>query len=127
MFSRTAFRQRGGDPLEADKAGAGSCAEYRTLSQSGFSAVIKENIGVIHMQNRKKKEPVAFEVIEAAIAGDVVAINQIVDYFQPYINNRCRRKFIDESGQVKYGIDEYMKRRMETKLITKILSFEIQL
>lgn len=79
------------------------------------------------MRNRKKKEPVAFEVIEAAIAGDVVAINQIVDYFQPYINSRCRRKFIDESGQVKYGIDEYMKRRMETKLITKILSFEIQL
>lgn len=27
MFSRTAFRQRGGDPLEADKAGAGYCAE----------------------------------------------------------------------------------------------------
>ena len=73
------------------------------------------------MRNRKKKEPVAFEVIEAAIAGDVV------DYFQPYINSRCRRKFIDESGQIKYGIDEYMKRRMETKLITKILSFEIQL
>ena len=84
-------------------------------------------IGVIHMRNRKKKEPVAFEVIEAAVAGDVVAINQIVDYFQPYINSRCRRKFIDESGQIKYGIDEYMKRRMETKLITKILSFEIQL
>lgn len=73
------------------------------------------------MRNRKKKEPVAFEVIEAAVAGDVVAINQIVDYFQPYINSRCRRKFIDESGQIKYGIDEYMKRRMETKLITKIL------
>lgn len=27
------------------------------------------------MRNRKKKEPVAFEVIEAAVAGDVVAIN----------------------------------------------------
>lgn len=26
------------------------------------------------MRNRKKKEPVAFEVIEAAVAGDVVAI-----------------------------------------------------
>lgn len=60
------------------------------------------------MRNRKKKEPVAFEVIEAAVAGDVVAINQIVDYFQPYINSRCRRKFIDESGQIKYGIDEYI-------------------
>ncbi len=79
------------------------------------------------MQNRKKKEPVAFEIIEAAIAGDAVALNQIVDYLQPYINSRCWRKYIDESGQIRYGIDEYMKQRMETKLITKILSFEIQL
>ena len=85
------------------------------------------------MRNRKKKEPVAFEVIEAAVAQTIACSikvckqSQIVDYFQPYINSRCRRKFIDESGQIKYGIDEYMKRRMETKLITKILSFEIQL
>ena len=66
------------------------------------------------MQYRKKKEQIAFEVIEAAIGGDAVAINQIIDYFQPYINSRCRRKFIDESGRTRYGIDEYMKRRMET-------------
>ena len=34
------------------------------------------------MRNIKKKDPVAFEVIEAAVAWYVVAINQIVDYFQ---------------------------------------------
>lgn len=79
------------------------------------------------MQYRKKKEQIAFEVIEDAIGGDAVAINQIIDYFQPYINSRCRRKFIDESERTRYGIDEYMKRRMETKLITKILGFKIQL
>lgn len=79
------------------------------------------------MQYRKKKEQIAFEVIEDAIGGDAVAINQIIDYFQPYINSRCWRKFIDESGRTRYGIDEYMKRRMETKLITKILGFKIQL
>ena len=79
------------------------------------------------MQYRKKKEQIEFEVIEAAIGGDAVAINQIIDYFQTYINSRCRRKFIDESGWTRCGIDEYMKRRMETKLITKILGFQIQL
>lgn len=80
------------------------------------------------MQKRKskKKEPIEFRVIEAAITGDAAAINQVVDYFQAYINSKCRRKFIDESGQVHYGVDEYMKRRMETKLITKILDFKIQ-
>lgn len=76
---------------------------------------------------KKKREPIAFPIIESAIAGDAVAINQIVDYFQPYINSRCRRKFIDDEGRSHYGIDEYMKRRMETKLITKILDFKIQL
>ena len=50
-----------------------------------------------------------------------------VDPDHIYINSRCRRKFIDESGRTRYGIDEYMKRRMETKLITKILGFKIQL
>lgn len=78
-------------------------------------------------RKKKKREPIAFPIIEAAIAGDTVAINQIVDYFQPYINRRCRRKFIDDEGRSHYGIDEYMKRRMETKLITKILDFKIQL
>ncbi len=75
----------------------------------------------------KKKKPIEFRVIECAIAGDVVSINQIVDYFQPYINSRCRRKFIDDNGRSHYGIDECMKRRMETKLITKILDFKIRL
>ena len=80
------------------------------------------------MQYRKKERAdCILKVIEAAIGGDAVAINQIIDYFQPYINSRCRRKFIDESGRTRYGIDEYMKRRMETKLITKILGFKIQL
>lgn len=78
------------------------------------------------MRATKNRKPVEFKVIEAAIAGDAAAINQIVDYFQPYINSRCRRKFIDEKGRSHYGIDEYMKRRMETKLITKILDFKIR-
>ena len=33
----------------------------------------------------------------------------------------------DEFGRVHYVTDEYMKRRMETKLITKILDFKIRL
>ena len=73
------------------------------------------------MQNKiKKKDPVEFQIIEAAISGDAEAINKIVDYFQPFIKSKCRRKFLDDAGQVHYEIDEYMKRRMETKLITKI-------
>ena len=76
------------------------------------------------MESKKYKEPIEFEVIQAAIQGDADSINQIISYFQPYINARCRRK--DEFGHEHYMTDEYMKRRLETKLITKILDFKIQ-
>ena len=75
-------------------------------------------------QHRKKPE---FETIQAAIEGDAEAINQILSYFQPFINSECKREYKDEFGRVHYVVDEYMKRRMETKLITKILDFKIRL
>lgn len=76
---------------------------------------------------KKKREPIEFSVIEKAIQGDADSINQELFYFQPYINAQCKRKMKDEYGNTHYVTDEYMKRRMETKLITKILDFEIQL
>lgn len=75
----------------------------------------------------KYKEAIEFEVIEKALGGDVDAINQVLFFFQPFINARCRRKVTDEFGQTYYALDEYMKRRLETKLITKILDFKIQI
>ena len=77
------------------------------------------------MEKKKHKEPPEFEVIEAAINGDVESINQVVSFFQPFIESKCRRRVKDEFGRTYYEIDEYMKRRMEIKLITKILDFEI--
>ena len=78
------------------------------------------------MEQRRYREPIEFEVIQEAIQGDADSINQIIANFQPYINARCRRKFKDEFGHEQYVTDEYMKRRLETKLITKIMDFKIQ-
>lgn len=78
------------------------------------------------MKARKNKKLLEFEIIEAAIQGDTEAINYIVYYFQPFINQKAKRKCEDEYGRTYYVTDEYMKRRMETKLITKILDFKIQ-
>ena len=63
------------------------------------------------MKSKKHRELPEFEIIQAAIEGDAEAINQ----------------YKDEFGRVHYVVDEYMKRRMETKLITKILDFKIRL
>lgn len=78
------------------------------------------------MKSKKYREPPEFEVIQAAIEGDADAINKIISYYQPFIMDLCKRVYKDEFGRIKYIPDEYMKRRMETKLITKILDFEIR-
>lgn len=81
----------------------------------------------LHMKSKKNKEMPEFETIEAAIGGDAEAINQILSYFEPFIKSECRREYQDEFGRIHCVADEYMKRRMETKLITKILDFKIKL
>ena len=79
------------------------------------------------MKSKKHRELPEFEIIQVAIEGDAEAINQILSYFQPFINSECKREYKDEFGRIHYVTDEYMKRRLETKLITKILNFEIRL
>lgn len=41
------------------------------------------------MKARKNKKLLEFEIIEAAIQGDTEAINYIVYYFQPFINQKA--------------------------------------
>lgn len=79
------------------------------------------------MKSKKHREMPEFETIQAAIEGDAEAINQILFYFQSFINSECKREYKDEFERIHYVTDEYMKRRLETKLITKILDFEIRL
>lgn len=78
------------------------------------------------MKKTYRKLP-EFEVIQAAMEGDAQAINMILDYFSPYIESECKRRVYEEQDKIRYETDEYMRRRLETKLIGKILDFKIQL
>lgn len=69
---------------------------------------------------------VPFEVILQAANGDVVAINQVKEHFRPYIIKKALRLMIDEVGQKHMVVDELLLGRLETRLITKILGFEIK-
>ena len=62
-------------------------------------------------KTRNKENLLPFHIIKAASEGDVSAINAVLKHY--------------ESGQVHYCIDETLRRRLETKLITKILAFEV--
>lgn len=80
---------------------------------------------------KKRSKPVyeadllPFHIIVAASAGDVEAINVVLKHYEGYIASLSVRKLYDESGQPHYCVDETLRRRLETKLITKIMEFKI--
>ncbi len=79
------------------------------------------------MANKTKTKPdlLPFPVITAAINGDADAINAVVKYYTGYITALATRQLYDENGTPFLGVDEEMRRRLETKLITRILNFKL--
>ena len=73
---------------------------------------------------KKESELLPFHIIKAASEGDVEAINVVLKHYEGYIASLSIRMLFDEFGQIHYCVDETLHRRLETKLITKILDFE---
>ena len=91
---------------------------------------------------------IPFPLIVKATDGDTEAINQILHHYRGYITkrslrlmkrseehtselqsliaSRSMRPMKDEYGNQSMVVDEVLRGRMETRLITKILSFEIK-
>ena len=61
----------------------------------------------------------------AASSGDVEAINMVLKHYEGYIVALATRRLYDEYGNSHYCVDENLRRRLETKLITRILAFEV--
>lgn len=66
-----------------------------------------------------------YSTVEAAASGNVDAINAVLKHYERYIAALATRTLYDENGVPHLCVDEEMKRRMETKLITKILDFKV--
>lgn len=67
-----------------------------------------------------------YTTIAAAASGDVDAINAVLKHYERYIAALATRTLYDENGNPHLCVDEAMERRLETKLITRILSFDVQ-
>jgi hypothetical protein len=67
-----------------------------------------------------------YTTIEAAASGDVDAINAVLKHYERFIAALATRTLYDENGNPHLCVDEEMKRRLETKLITRILNFNVQ-
>ena len=70
----------------------------------------------------KGKEPLPLSVYVSARAGDPQAVERLLRYYDNYMNCLCTRTLYDGSGQPHICIDEYMKRRLQIKLIHSIVS-----
>lgn len=74
---------------------------------------------------QKNKTIISFPVIAAAASGDVDAINAVLKYYEGYIASLSTRRLYDDEGNSYMVVDEEMRRRLETKLITKIITFKV--
>ena len=61
------------------------------------------------------------DVIEAARAGDPLALDRILRYYDGYINKLCTRTIYDLDGTPHVRVDEYMKHRLQAKLVDAIV------
>ena len=71
-------------------------------------------------KNSEEKNLLPFHIIKAASEGDVMAINTVLKHYEGYIITLSTRKMYDEGGRLHFCVDETLRRRLETKLITKI-------
>lgn len=74
------------------------------------------------MKQARYKEPLPLAVIEVARAGDAGAVEQVLQYYNSYINKLCTRTLYDLDGSPRVRVDEYMKRRLQSRLIRAILN-----
>ena len=78
------------------------------------------------MSNKTTGNPlVSYPVIVLAASGDVDAINAVLKHYEGYIAALSTRQLLDESGNLHLCVDEALRRRLETKLITKIMTFNV--
>ena len=72
---------------------------------------------------KPKNSLVPYPVIVLATGGDVDAINAVLKHYRNYITVLSTRRLFDEYGNPHLCVDEELRRRLETKLITAILAF----
>ena len=75
--------------------------------------------------SKRKSDLIPYPVIAAAVRGDPEAVNQVLDHYSGDIAALSRRRGYDQNGNPCLAVDEEIRRRIETKLIVAILSFDL--
>ena len=72
-----------------------------------------------------KHKLIPYPVIAAAVRGDPEAVNRVLDLYSVFIAALSMRRVYDQNGNPCLAVDEEIRRRIETKLIVAILSFDL--
>ena len=67
------------------------------------------------------RELLPLSVIEAVRVGDPLAVESVLRYYDGYMNKLCTRTLYELDGTPHVRVDEYMKHRLQNKLIWAIL------
>ena len=65
------------------------------------------------------------ELIIAASSGDPLAITKVVQYYQGYIVSLSLRNSYENGMKSSVYVDEFIRRSLESKLIEKITTFDV--
>jgi hypothetical protein len=77
-------------------------------------------------KNHKRGNLLPFSVIETATKGDVSAINQVLKHYEGYIVALSTKRLFDEQGKPYIAVDNETRRMLETRLIVKIMQFDVK-
>lgn len=75
------------------------------------------------MSNKFEVTQINSQVIKGAISGDSIAMKQVLSYYQKYMTSLSLRKN-NQLNNSSLQLDEFMYRRLETKLMEKVLKFD---
>ena len=67
---------------------------------------------------------IATKTILNAVAGEPMALMEIVKAYEPYINKLSQRTYIDGKGRKRQEVDGFVKKTLETSLIAAIMKFD---
>ena len=75
----------------------------------------------MRQQQRPADQLLPFSTIEMAAQGDPDALSAVLKHFEGYIATLATRTLYDEYGRSYLFLDPELKKRMEAKLIVRIL------
>ncbi|MEW4402874.1 helix-turn-helix domain-containing protein [Enterococcus sp. AN402] len=68
---------------------------------------------------------ITYTMIKAATKDDMSATQEILCYFDSYIDCLCMHPFVYDNGRVEYCVDTLMKTQLQGKLLQAIIKFKL--